>query len=319
MDTFMCSSWYHLRYLSPHFDQGPFDQKEYDYWMPVDTYTGGIEHATLHLIYTRFFHKALRDMGLTKGPEPMMQLRNQGMVLGEDHEKMSKSKGNVIPPDDLVSHYGADTVRAYLMFYARWDMGAPWSSGGIEGTYRWVRRVWTLFTDPVEKGNPGPDVLRQLRRKLHQTLKQVTHDFEVFEFNTIVSALMELLNEMYKAREQGAAGTAEWNEAVDIYLRMMAPVTPHIAEELWAFFGKPYSIHQQSWPEADLAAAAEDLITLIVQVDGKLRDRIMVPAAISEEDARRAALESEAIKKLLAGAEPKKVIIVPGRLVNIVR
>jgi leucyl-tRNA synthetase len=319
MDTFMCSSWYHLRYLSPHYDQGPIDPKEYDYWMPVDTYTGGIEHATLHLIYTRFFHKALRDMGLTKGPEPMMQLRNQGMVLGEDHEKMSKSRGNVVAPDELVTRYGADTVRAYLMFYARWAMGAPWSSSGIEGAYRWVRRVWTLFTDPVEKGNPGQDVIRQLRRKLHQTLKQVTHDYEVFEFNTIVSGLMELLNEMYKAREQGAVGTAEWDEAVDIYLRMMAPVTPHIAEELWAYYGKPYSIHQQSWPEADLAAAAEDLITLVVQVDGKLRDRIMVPVGISEEEARRAALESEAIKKFLAGTAPKKVIVVPGRLVNIVR
>jgi leucyl-tRNA synthetase len=319
MDTFMCSSWYHLRYLSPNYDQGPFDPKEYDYWMPVDTYTGGIEHATLHLMYTRFFHKALRDMSITKGPEPMQQLRNQGMVLGEDHEKMSKSRGNVIPPDDLVAHYGADTVRAYLMFYARWDMGAPWSSGGIEGAYRWVRRVWTLFTDPIEKGNPSTEILRQLRRKLHQTLKQVTHDFEVFEFNTIVSSLMELLNDMYKVREQGAAGTAEWNEAVDIYLRMMAPVTPHIAEELWAYLGKPYSIHQQTWPQADLAAATEDLITLIVQVDGKLRDRIMVPVDISEPAARQAALESETIKKILAGTDPKKVIVVPGRLVNIVR
>jgi leucyl-tRNA synthetase len=270
-------------------------------------------------MYTRFFHKALRDMGITKGSEPMQQLRNQGMVLGEDHEKMSKSRGNVIPPDDLVAHYGADTVRAYLMFYARWDMGAPWSSGGIEGAYRWVRRVWTLFTDPIEKGNPSTEILRQLRRKLHQTLKQVTHDFEVFEFNTIVSSLMELLNDMYKAREQGVAGTPEWDEAVDIYLRMMAPVTPHITEELWAYLKKPFSIHQQTWPQADLAAAVEDLITLIVQVDGKLRDRIMVPADISEEEARRAALESETIMKILAGTDPKKVIVVPGRLVNIVR
>jgi leucyl-tRNA synthetase len=319
MDTFMCSSWYHLRYLSPHYNQGPFDPKEYDYWMPVDTYTGGIEHATLHLIYTRFFHKAARDLGITKGPEPMVKLRNQGMVLGEDHEKMSKSRGNVIAPDELVGHYGADTVRAYLMFYARWDMGAPWSSSGIEGAYRWIRRAWTIFTDPVEKGNPRPDVLRNLRRKLHQTLKQVTHDFEVFEFNTIVSGLMELLNEMYKAREQGAAGTSEWGEAVDIYLRMMAPVTPHIAEELWAHTGKPYSIHQQSWPVVDLAAAADEMITLIVQVDGKLRDRIMVPAGIIDDDAKRAALESDAIKKFLAGAAPRKVIVVPGRLVNIVR
>jgi leucyl-tRNA synthetase len=198
-------------------------------------------------------------------------------------------------------------------------MGAPWSGSGIEGTYRWVRRAWTLFTDPVDKGNPGPDVLRQLRRKLHQTLKQVTHDFEAFEFNTIVSGLMELLNEMYKAREKGAAGTAEWKEAVDIYIRMMAPVTPHVAEELWAFFGKPYSIHQQSWPEVDMEAAAEDLITLIIQVDGKLRDRISVPAGISEEEAKSAAMQSEVIQKFLEGAAPRKVIVVPGRLVNIVR
>ena len=318
MDTFMCSSWYHLRYLSPKYDQGPFDPKEYDYWMPVDTYTGGIEHATMHLMYTRFFHKAARDMGITEGPEPMMQLRNQGMVLGEDHEKMSKRRGNVIAPDPLVARYGADTVRAYLLFYARWDMGAPWSSTGIEGVSRWMQRVWTLFTDPVEKCNPSPEVVRSLRRKLHQTLRQITHDFETFEFNTIVSGLMELLNEMYKARDKGAAGTPEWAEAVEIYLKMMAPVTPHIAEELWALDGKPYSIHQQRWPDVDLAAAADELITLIVQVDGKLRNRIMVPADITEEAAKSAALESEVIKKILAGKQPRKVIVVPRRLVNIV-
>ncbi|NJD59274.1 MAG: leucine--tRNA ligase, partial [Anaerolineae bacterium] len=318
MDTFMCSSWYHLRYLSPNYDQGPFRQQDYGYWMPVDNYTGGIEHATMHLMYTRFFHKALRDMGITKGPEPMLQLRNQGIVLGEDSEKMSKSRGNVISPDELVARYGADSVRAYLMFFARWEMGAPWSSTGIDGAYRWLRRVWILFTDPVEKGNPDPELLRALRRKLHQTLKQVTHDFEVFEFNTIVSGLMELLNEMYRAREKGAAGTVEWNEAVDVYLRMMAPVTPHIAEELWAFLGKPYSIHQQPWPAVDYEAAADELITLIVQVNGKLRDRIQVPVGISEQEAEAAALQSEAIRKFLEGKPPLKVIVVPGRLVNIV-
>jgi leucyl-tRNA synthetase len=318
MDTFMCSSWYHLRYLSPHDAQAPFDQEDYDYWMPVDIYTGGIEHATMHLMYTRFFHKALRDMSLVEGPEPMLQLRNQGIVLGEDHEKMSKSRGNVIAPDPLVEHYGADTVRAYLMFYARWDMGAPWSSTGIEGTYRWIRRVWTLFTDPVEPGDPSQQVIRSLRRKLHQTLRQVTHDFETFEFNTIVSGLMELMNEMYKAREAGAAGTPTWDEAVDIYLKMMAPVAPHIAEELWAWLGKPYSIHQQHWPAVDEAAAAEELVTLIVQVNGKLRDRISVPVDISEQAAREKALESVAVQKFLAGKSPRKVIVVPGRLVNIV-
>jgi leucyl-tRNA synthetase len=318
MDTFMCSSWYHLRYLSPDYEQGPFDPAEYDYWMPVDTYTGGIEHATMHLIYTRFFHKAGRDMGIMRGPEPMMQLRNQGIILGEDSEKMSKSRGNVIAPDDLVLRYGADTVRAYLMFFARWDMGGPWNSQGIEGVARWVRRVWSLFTEPAPGSGASAEILRGLRRKLHQTLRQVTHDFETFEFNTIVSGLMELLNEMYKAREQGAAGTPEWVEAQDIYLRMMAPVTPHIAEELWERMGKAYSVHTQAWPAVDEGAAAEEQITLVVQVNGKVRDRILVPAGIDEEQAKEAALASEAVKKHLAGQSPKKVILVPGKLVNIV-
>ena len=290
--------------------------------MPVDTYTGGIEHATMHLIYTRFFHKACRDMGVTRGAEPMTQLRNQGIILGEDSEKMSKSRGNVVAPDELVRRYGADTVRAYLMFFARWDMGGPWNSSGIEGTSRWLRRVWALFTEPVPPGTlpkmPPPEVLRSLRRKLHQTLRQVTHDFDTFEFNTIVSALMELLNELFKAREAGAANTREWEEVQDIYLRMMAPVTPHIAEELWEHLGKPYSVHLKSWPVVDEEAAAEEQITLVVQVNGKLRDRIIVPADISEKQAQEAALASVAVQKLLAGKPPRKVIVVPGKLVNVV-
>jgi len=318
MDTFMCSSWYHLRYLSPNYDQGPFDPREYDYWMPVDIYTGGIEHATMHLIYTRFFHKAGRDMGIMKGPEPMLQLRNQGIILGEDSEKMSKSRGNVIAPDDLVNRFGADTVRAYLMFFARWEMGAPWNSSGIEGSARWIRRIWALFTEPARSGNPGSDLLRDLRRKVHQTLRRVTHDYENLEFNTIISALMELLNEMYKAREAGAAGSTEWKEAQDLYLRMLAPSCPHIAEELWARLGKPYSIHQKSWPVVDEQAAAEEEITLVLQINGKVRDRLLVPADISEEETRRIALASEVVQKHLGGKEPRKVILVPGRLVNIV-
>ncbi len=319
MDTFMCSSWYHLRYLSPKYDQGPFDEAEYNYWMPVDTYTGGIEHATMHLMYTRFFHKALRDMGITEGPEPMMQLRNQGMVLGEDREKMSKSRGNVIAPDELVERYGADTVRAYLMFFARWDMGAPWNSTGIEGTVRWLRRVWTLVTEPGGAATASAETKKNLRRKVHQTLKQVTRDFEQFEFNTIVSSLMELLNEMAKAKETGACGTPEWTEALDLYLRMLAPVCPHIAEELWTeVLKKPYSIHQQSWPKVDEAAAREDEITIPVQVNGKLRDRVTVPADASEEQIRSAALASETVKKYLGGKKPKKVIVAQKKLVSIV-
>ena len=318
MDTFMCSSWYHLRYLSPHYDKGPFDPAEYNYWMPVDTYTGGIEHATMHLLYTRFFHKALRDMQITEGPEPMVQMRTQGMVLGEDHEKMSKSRGNVTAPDDLVQHYGADAVRSYLMFFAKWDMGAPWSHTGIEGTYRWLKRVWTLLTEPVGKPSASPETLKVLRRKLHQTLRQVTHDFEQFEFNTIVSGLMELLNEMAKAKEAGAAGTREWNEAVDLYLRMLAPVCPHIAEEIWQVLGKPYSIHTQRWPKVDEAATQEDEMTIPVQINGKLRERLVFPADASEETIKAAALASETVQKYLDRRAPKKVIVVGKKLVSIV-
>jgi leucyl-tRNA synthetase len=321
MDTFMCSSWYHLRYLSPDYDKGPFDDAEYNYWMPVDTYTGGIEHATMHLLYTRFFHKALRDAGITEANEPMIQLRNQGMVLGEDNEKMSKSRGNVIAPDVLVDRYGADTVRAYLMFFARWDMGAPWDSQGIEGSARWLRRVWTLFTDiaPAGSDTPTSEVLRNLRRRVHQTLRRVTNDFENFEFNTIISGLMELLNEMYRAREAGAVGTSQWQEATEIYIKILAPVAPHIAEELWTEqLGKPYSVHQQKWPEVDEAAAKEDTIELPVQINGKVRDRITVPADASEEEIRAAALASEGVKKHLGGKEPKKVIVANKRLVSLV-
>jgi leucyl-tRNA synthetase len=320
MDTFMCSSWYHLRYLSPHFDSGPFDPKEFNYWMPVDTYTGGIEHANMHLIYTRFFHKALRDMGITTGPEPMVQLRNQGMVLGEDNEKMSKSRGNVVAPDLLVERFGADAVRSFLMFFARWDMGAPWNSSGIDGTVRWLRRVWALVIDTTQSGSDNcPDETRRmLRRRVHQMLKRVTRDFKQFEFNTIVSGLMELLNEMAKAKEAGAYGTPEWNEAIDIYLRMLAPVTPHIAEELWMLTGRKYSIHNQPWPGVDEEATREEEIIIPVQVNGKLRDRIVLPADASEEQIQATALASEIVQKYLEGKPPKKVIVAQKKLINIV-
>jgi leucyl-tRNA synthetase len=257
-------------------------------------------------------------MQITEGNEPMIQLRNQGMVLGEDHEKMSKSRGNVTAPDDLVQRYGADAVRSYLIFFARWDMGAPWSNTGIEGTYRWLKHVWKEFTEPASRPVASPEILKVLRRKVHQTLKQVTHDFEHFEFNTIVSDLMELLKEMVKAREAGAAGTSEWAEAIDIYLRMLAPVCPHIAEELWQMLGKSYSIHTQAWPKIDEAATQEDEITIPVQVNGKLRDRLVFPASVSEDEIKAAVLASDSVLKYLHGKTPKKVIVVQKKLVSIV-
>ena len=219
------------------------------------------------------------------------------MVLGEDSEKMSKSKGNVMAPDKLVAQYGADTVRAYLMFFARWEQGGPWSPTGIDGTARWVRRVWALYNDPAPAGTVSEDAIRNLRRKVHQTLASVTRDFEQLEFNTIISALMELMNEMVKAKQAGASSNAAWKEVLELYSLMLAPVSPHLAEELWMKMGKPYSIHQQSWPKVDLAAAAEEEFTLIVQVNGKLRDRITVPVNISDDEARKKALESESVQR----------------------
>ncbi|MGV8025170.1 MAG: leucine--tRNA ligase [Anaerolineaceae bacterium] len=319
MDTFMCSSWYHLRYLSPDEEKAPFNQEEYDYWMPVDTYTGGVEHATMHLMYTRFFHKAFRDLGVVKGNEPMLQLRNQGQILGPDGQRMSKSRGNVVDPDEQVRLYGADTVRAFLMFGYRWAEGGPWEPGNITGVQRWLNRVWNIFLDEVEPGNFDAAKTKVLRRKLHQTLKMVSADYEQFEFNTIVSSLMELSNTLQEARAGGASATSVWKEVTSVYLRMLAPVCPHIAEEIWERLGLGYSIHTQSWPEVDEKATEEDEITIVLQVNGKLRDKLIVPVDISEERARELALTNETVQRFLEGAAPHKVIYVPGKLVNIVK
>ena len=424
MDTFMCSSWYQYRYLSPRYDGGPFDPEEGAYWLPVDQYTGGIEHATMHLMYTRFFTKAMRDCGVfapTKAiaeqlgrdtahlfDEPMLRLFNQGMILGEPRdghlivaegafdgekfdatrvrvvdsldgsgmgagqvagevmkrtettlivqppdgrsvvvdtdertefdipgfgsdatinqikhhlevEKMSKTQGNVVAPDELVAQYGADTVRAYLMFAFRWDQGGPWDSQGIQGVVRWLHDVWALVTDGTPQGSGDPDAARALRRKVHQAIKKVSGGLESFAFNTSVAALMELKNELQEAKRTGNVGRAVWDEAVANMLLLMAPFTPFVAEELWQRTGHPYSIHQQAWPEYDPAIAAEDEITLVVQINGKVRDRIQVPAGISEEDAKRLALESSGAQRHLGGTPPRKVIYVSQRgMVSIV-
>ena len=320
MDTFMCSSWYHLRYLSPAYSKGAFDPEEYSYWMPVDTYTGGVEHATMHLLYTRFFHKTLRDMGIAEGHEPMTQLRNQGQILGPDGQRMSKSRGNVIDPDAQVSLYGADAVRAYLMFGYRWSEGGVWNPDNIQGVVRWLNRVWALVleTRDAKPGEVDAEIERALLRKTHQTLRQVSHDINNFEFNTVISGLMELTNQIATAREAGLAGVDSFEQAVEVLLLMMAPPTPHIAEELWARSGKPYSIHNQPWPEFDPELAQEDEITLVIQVNGKVRDRITVPAGISDDEARELALASETAGRFVGDKEPREVIVISGRLVNIV-
>jgi leucyl-tRNA synthetase len=240
------------------------------------------------------------------------------MVLGEDHEKMSKRRGNTVPPDELVDKYGADTVRAYLMFFSRWDQGGPWSYSGIEGTSRWMKRVWNILLEPGPGGKVDPAASRDLRRKVHQTLRSVTRDYEQVEFNTIISSLMELLNEMQRVKQLGLWGTPTWNEAMEIYLKMFAPVAPHMSEEIWEMIGKRFSIHTQAWPIADEEAAKDEEITLVVQVNGKVRDRLNVPASINEEDAKSLAVSCDGAIKALEGRQPRQVIYVKGRLVNIV-
>ncbi len=328
MDTFMCSSWYQYAYLSPYYHEGepatadsmPIAPDEAAYWLPVDVYTGGIEHATMHLIYTRFFTKVMRDLGIVALDEPMTMLRNQGIILGEDGEKMSKSRGNVISPDDLVARYGADTVRGYLMFGWRWDQGGPWDSQGIEGMVRFLHRAWDCVLEPGTGGAKVPDdsAVRALRRRVHQAIRKATHDMQEFSFNTYIANLMELNNAMLKAKDTALYGTAAWDEAIETLLLLLAPACPHIAEELWTRTGRQYSVHQQAWPEWDEEVAAEELITLIVQVNGKVRDRVEAPVDVDKETARTLALETEGAQRHISGKTVRKVIVVPGRLVNIV-
>ena len=329
MDTFMCSSWYHLRYLSPDCNDGPFDADEYRYWMPVDTYTGGAEHATMHLMYTRFFHKANRDMGIETGAEPMLQLRNQGQILAADGFRMSKSRGNAVDPDEQVAHHGADTVRAFLMFGYRWSEGGPWNDGNIQGVVRWLGRVWDLVqrmreagaTDAAPAGNGDFRQLGDVVRSTHQAIQRVTHDFEEFEFNTVVSELMKLTNAILAAEVgagSGFIGQTKVRESVLTLLTLMAPVTPHLAEELWQQLGQPYSIHRQPWPEADAALAAEELITLVVQVNGKVRGKVEVPAGIEQPEAERLARAVPNVARSFGEREPRRVIAVAGKLINFV-
>jgi len=327
MDTFVDSSWYQYAYLSPYYLEGesidaesmPFDPEEAAYWAPVDVYTGGIEHATMHLIYTRFFTKAMRDMGVVDFDHPMMLLRNQGMILGQDGEAMSKSRGNVVAPDDLVAQYGADTVRGYLMFGWRWEQGGPWDPQGIQGVHRWLNRVWTVVLEPGQRrGDATEDQIADLQRVTHQTIRSVTDDLEAFSFNTAIARLMEFTNALQKARRTSVYGADAWNEAIETLLLLLAPCCPHIAEELWDRTSRGYSIHLQAWPQFDPELAAEEMITLVVQVNGKLRARLEVPADITEEAAKKAALADENVQRYVEGQEMKRLIYVPGRLVNVV-
>jgi leucyl-tRNA synthetase len=336
MDTFMDSSWYWFRYLSPRLEDGPVDRAIVDRWTPVDQYTGGAEHAVMHLLYSRFFTKAMADCGLVTEREPFRRLFNQGQVLGADGERMSKSRGNVQDPDELVAQYGADTVRLFLMFMGPWDQGGPWSPTGIGGVARFLGRAWTLVLDPhrTEPGDPASGSLpagedaataeRTIRGAAHRTLATVTGDYEAFHFNTMVARLMELSNLLFRYRGSEVASGPAWDEAIALLLLMLAPAAPHVTEELWsrrlAARGEAWrSIHAERWPEVDAAAAAVETRELPVQVNGKVRDRVEIAVGLSEAEVEALVMTRPKVVAALAGRAPDRVIHAGGgRLVNIV-
>ena len=336
MDTFTCSSWYYMRYTDPHNSELPFDPAKANYWMPVDQYIGGIEHAILHLLYSRFFTKVLRDAGMLDFDEPFTNLLCQGMVLDENGEVMSKSKGNVVSPEEMIAVYGADAVRAAVLFMGPPDKEKLWNEDGLAGMYKFLNRLWRQVYDLV--GAAGEDTLYQaagkksakelaeeLNRERHRLVGKVVEDVERNNFNTAIAAIMELSNVVgnylraasAEERAQDAELAAFDRELADVLVELMAPFTPHWSEELWHTpLGHDTSVHEQPWPEFDLALAAADEVELAVQIDGKVKTRITVAADVAEEAIRETALE--AVSKATEGKNVVKVIVIPDRLVNIV-
>ena len=329
MDTFICSSWYYLRYTDPRNTQAPFDMGKGDYWMPVDQYIGGIEHAILHLLYSRFFTKVLKDAGLINANEPFKNLLTQGMVL-KDGSKMSKSKGNVVAPGEIVEKYGADTARLFILFAAPPERDLEWSDQGVEGAFRFLGRFWRImlhyaqFMPAEENGEYAPEQLekeaKELRRALHGTIKKVTEDVEQrFNFNTAISSIMELVNAMYALKEEPKAqvsGLAQ--ELVSSSLRLIAPFAPHMAEELWQLIGGNGSVHKQSWPVYDDAALQMEEVELVLQINGKVRDKIVAPVGLNAAELETLAMGQERVQQAIGDKKVVKVICVPQKLVNIV-
>jgi leucyl-tRNA synthetase len=332
MAAWACSSWYFLRFADPHNVNQAFDPVKVAEWLPVDTYVGGAEHAVLHLLYSRMWTKVLYDLGYIKFVEPFKTLRNQGLILAAEpktdpetgrqyYEKMSKSKGNVITPDEVVEESGADALRGYEMFISDFNLSVPWNANGVIGVRRWLERVWRIVLDPNDDAPSNVKAemtTRDLLRYTHKTIDKVGRDIETFSFNTVVAALMEFTNNLYKARDAGLVGTIEWYQAIDNLLRMIAPVAPHMSEELWHRMGNVYSIHQQPFPFADIDAMKDDEITIVIQVNGKVRDRVTVSADLSDDEIKQSALKSDGAKKFMGDKPARQVVYVKGRLVNIV-
>lgn len=318
MDTFVDSSWYYLRYPNPDYDQGPFDPVAVKTWLPVDRYIGGAEHAVLHLLYARFMTMFLHDQKLLDFDEPFTQLINQGMILGPDGAKMSKSKGNVIDPDDYVDKYGADAVRLYLMFMGPYEDEKPWDPGRFEGTYRFIKRVWELVSADYQAESVDTIRETELTAMLHKTLKKVGDDLSAVKFNTAIAALMELVNAAGPMVRAGQIGEQLWQEMRLTITLMLAPLTPHLAEELWQILGQEQSVHLQGWPEHDPVLIKEDMVTIVVQVDGKRRGEFLAPAGTGRAELEDMAMHENKQWHYNGTREIIKIIVVPGRLVNLV-
>ena len=319
LDTFMCSSWYQMRYADPHNPERPFSREAMKKWLPVDQYTGGGEHAVMHLLYTRFFWKAARDMGIVEGDEPMLRLFSQGVILGPDGNRMSKSRGNVVAPDAQVEKWGTDAFRCQLMFVGPWDQGGPYNPTGMTGIVRWLNRLWSLVEEPASlKNDSQSEAARDLRRITHKTMKQVTRDVEAFSFNTMISRLMEHTTALQKARDAGQVDSTAWNEGLEATILLTAPLAPHITEELWQRLGRKYSIHNASWPKFDAELARDETVEVVVQVNGKVRDRLTLAPDASEAEALAAAKASDKVAVFLGDRPMLRVVYVPGRLLNIV-
>ncbi|MBV9019138.1 MAG: leucine--tRNA ligase [Ktedonobacteraceae bacterium] len=321
LDTFICSSWYYLRYADPHNSEQAWSMHTLKLWLPVDQYVGGVEHAILHLLYSRFFTKALRDMGYLDFAEPFTRLYHQGMVLGSDGQKMSKSRGNVEAPDVYLDKYGADTVRCYMMFIGPFDAGGSFKAENLEGVWRFLNRFWNLVTDSWVEGHASKAETREsgaIERLRNKTIKRVTEDLSEFRFNTALAALMECNNALIKQQNEEVARTVTYRQALETMMQLLAPMAPHITEELWHLTGHIGTIHNTDWPVYDEALTHDETFTLVIQVNGKVRERIEVPATISENEARTIALANERIASFIGEATVRKVIYIPGRLVNIV-
>jgi leucyl-tRNA synthetase len=329
MDTFVESSWYFDRFASPRYDRGPLDKEKVDYWMPVNQYIGGIEHAILHLLYSRFFARVLKEFGLVRDKEPFTRLLTQGMVI-KDGAKMSKSRGNVVDPEYLVSKYGADTARMFCLFASPPERDLEWSDQGVEGSFRFLNRVWRLVYEnhrwireakSYTSSPPLDQDLKMLRQKIHKTIKKVGEDIERFHFNTAISAIMELVNALYqsKPKEQGdLTERAVFREAIEGVTLLLSPFVPHIAEELWEALGHGESIIKTPWPDYDREAVVEEEFLVVIQVNGKVRDRVIVPASMGDEEIKGIALEREKIRRLIHDKAVQRIILVPKKLINIV-